>query len=250
LTPIEQIVQKFSPISLKEMEGVELMNRTDTKFVVSLDQLLSILEEVKNTYRVLEVNDIRFSHYETLYYDTDEFLFYTRHHNGKKNRWKIRKRSYVDSAVSFLELKFKSNRGRTQKQRTGIPEFGTELNGDEEKFIGHKAGIDFHLSPQVKNNFTRVTLVEPSLPERITIDLKLSFEWNNILRELKQIVIIEVKQEKRNRLSPFLQALKKRHIREESISKYCLGVAMLVPFVKKNIFKGKLIKVNKLESIK
>ena len=105
MTPIEQIVQQFTPISLKEMEGVELMNRTDTKFVVSLDQLLSILEEVKKTYRILEVNDVRFSHYETLYYDTDEFLFYTRHHNGKKNRWKIRKRSYVDSDLSFLELK-------------------------------------------------------------------------------------------------------------------------------------------------
>ena len=159
LSPIEQIVQQFTPISLKEMDGVELMNRTDTKFVVSLDDLLSILDEVKTTYRILEVNDIRFSHYETLYYDTDDFLFYTRHHNGKKNRWKIRKRSYIDSDLSFLELKFKTNRGRTQKQRTGIPEIGMELNGDEEKFIGRKVGIDFHLSPQVKNNFTRVTLV-------------------------------------------------------------------------------------------
>ena len=250
LSPIEQIVQQFTPISLKEMDGVELMNRTDTKFVVSLDDLLSILDEVKTTYRILEVNDIRFSHYETLYYDTEDFLFYTRHHNGKKNRWKIRKRSYIDSDLSFLELKFKTNRGRTQKQRTGIPEIGMELNGDEEKFIGRKAGIDFHLFPQVKNNFTRVTLVEPSLPERITIDLQLSFEWNKISRELKQIVIVEVKQENRNRLSPFVQALKKRHVREESISKYCLGVAMLVPFVKKNNLKEKLIKVNKLESIK
>jgi hypothetical protein len=250
LSPIEQIIQQFHPISLKEMDGVELMNRTDTKFVVSLDQLFSILEEVKNTYRILEVNNVRFSHYETLYYDTDQFLFYTRHHNGKKNRWKIRKRSYVDSDLNFLELKFKTNRGRTQKQRTGIPEIGMELNGAEEKFIGKKAGIDFHLAPQVKNNFTRLTLVEPSLPERITIDLELSFEWNNVSKELKQIVIVEVKQENRNRLSPFVQALKKRHVREESISKYCLGVAMLVPFVKKNNFKEKLIRVNKLESIK
>jgi hypothetical protein len=249
LSPTEQIVQQFTPISLEEMDGVELMNRTDTKFVVSLDQLLSILEEVKDTYRILEVNGTRFSHYETLYYDTDDFLFYTRHHNGKRNRWKIRKRSYLDSDLSFLELKFKTNRGRTQKQRTGIPEIGVELNGDEEKFIGSKAGIDFHLSPQIKNNFTRLTLVEPNLPERITIDLEISFEWNKISKEFRQIVIVEVKQENRNRLSPFFQALKKRYVREESISKYCLGVAMLVPFVKKNNFKEKLIKVNKLESI-
>jgi hypothetical protein len=249
LSPTEQIVQQFTPISLEEMDGVELMNRTDTKFVVSLDQLLSILEEVKDTYRILEVNGTRFSHYETLYYDTNDFLFYTRHHNGKRNRWKIRKRSYLDSDLSFLELKFKTNRGRTQKQRTGIPEIGVELNGDEEKFIGSKAGIDFHLSPQIKNNFTRLTLVEPNLPERITIDLEISFEWNKISKEFRQIVIVEVKQENRNRLSPFFQALKKRYVREESISKYCLGVAMLVPFVKKNNFKEKLIKVNKLESI-
>ncbi len=249
MSPTEQIVQQFTPISLEEMDGVELMNRTDTKFVVSLDQLLSILEEVKDTYRILEVNGTRFSHYETLYYDTNDFLFYTRHHNGKRNRWKIRKRSYLDSDLSFLELKFKTNRGRTQKQRTGIPEIGVELNGDEEKFIGSKAGIDFHLSPQIKNNFTRLTLVEPNLPERITIDLEISFEWNKISKEFRQIVIVEVKQENRNRLSPFFQALKKRYVREESISKYCLGVAMLVPFVKKNNFKEKLIKVNKLESI-
>lgn len=250
MSPIEQVIGQFKPITLKEMDGVELMNRTDTKFVVSLGVLLSILEEVKSTYKILEVNNVRFSHYETLYYDTDEFLFYTRHHNGKKNRWKIRKRSYVDSQMNFLELKFKTNRGRTQKQRTGIPEIGLELNVDEEKFIGKKMGVDFHLLPQIKNNFTRLTLVEPNLPERITIDLELSFEWKEVMKELKQIVIVEVKQESRNRRSPFVQALKKRHVREESISKYCLGVSMLVPFVKKNNFKEKLIKVNKLESIK
>ncbi len=249
MSPIEEVIGQFNPITLKEMDGVELMNRTDTKFVVSLGQLLSILDEVKSTYRILEVNNVRFSRYETHYYDTDEFLFYTRHHNGKKNRWKIRKRSYVDSEMNFLELKFKTNRGRTQKQRTGIPEIGLELSGDEEKFIGRKMGLYFHFTPQIKNNFTRLTLVEPNLPERITIDLELSFEWRNVVKELKQIVIVEVKQESRNRRSPFVQELKKRHVREESISKYCLGVAMLVPFVKKNNFKEKLIKVSKLESI-
>ena len=249
LSPIEQIIQQFRPISLKEMDGVELMNRTDTKFVVSLDELLSILEEVKTIYRILEVNGVRFSRYETLYYDTDDFLFYKRHHNGKRNRWKIRKRSYVESSLSFLELKFKTNRGRTQKQRTAIPDISLALNSDEESFIGRKAGLDLDLIPQLKNGFTRLTLVEPDLPERITIDLELSFEWNEIAKDLKQIVIVEVKQENRNRISPFVQALKKRHIREISLSKYCLGVAMLVPFVKKNNFKEKLIKVNKLESI-
>jgi len=250
VTEIENTIAEFVPISLQEMDGVELMNRTDTKFVVSLEQLLSILQEVKHTYRILEIDGVRFGRYETLYYDTDDFLFYNRHHNGKRNRWKIRKRSYLESSVSFLELKFKSNRGRTQKQRTAIPDISQALNIDEESFIGLKSGLDLNLIPQLKNGFTRITLVEPSLPERITIDLELSFEWNEIVKVLKQIVIVEVKQENRNRLSPFVQALKKRHVREISLSKYCIGVAMLVPFVKRNNFKEKLIKLNKLESLK
>ena len=250
MTEIENTIAEFVPISLQEMDGVELMNRTDTKFVVSLEQLLSILQEVKHTYRILEIDGVRFSRYETLYYDTDDFLFYNRHHNGKRNRWKIRKRSYLESSVSFLELKFKSKRGRTQKQRTAIPDISQALNIDEESFIGLKSGLDLNLIPQLKNGFTRITLVEPSLPERITIDLELSFEWNEIVKMLKQIVIVEVKQENRNRLSPFVQALKKRHVREISLSKYCIGVAMLVPFVKRNNFKEKLIKLNKLESLK
>lgn len=250
LEPIEQIVQQFSPITLKEMDGVELMNRTDTKFVVSLEQLLAILEAVKTSYAILEVNGVRFSHYDTLYYDTNDFLFYTKHHNGKRNRWKIRKRSYLDSQLNFLELKFKTNRGRTEKQRIGIPDMEGNLSDDEERFVGFKSGIEVNLLPQLDNRFTRLTLVNSELKERITIDMNLSFVWNDTKMNLHNVIIVEVKQKRRNRFSPFVVALKKLQIHEESISKYCLGVALLVPFVKKNNFKEKLLKVNKLESIK
>ena len=250
LEPIEQIVQQFSPITLMEMDGVELMNRTDTKFVVSLEQLLAISEDVKTAYAILEVNGVRFSHYDTLYYDTNDFLFYTKHHNGKRNRWKIRKRSYLDSQLNFLELKFKTNRGRTEKQRIGIPDMEGNLSGDEERFVGIKSGIEVNLSPKLDNRFTRLTLVNSELKERITIDMNLSFAWNDTKKSLHNVIIVEVKQKRRNRFSPFVVALKKLQIHEESISKYCLGVALLVPFVKKNNFKEKLLKVNKLESIK
>jgi hypothetical protein len=250
LESIEQIVNQFHPVTLREMDGVELMNRIDTKFVVSLKQLMVILEEVKSSYAILEVNGVRFNHYDTLYYDTDDFLFYFKHHNGKRNRWKIRKRSYLDSQMNFLEVKFKSNQGRTEKQRIGIPDMEGDLNGDEERFVGVKSGIELHLSPKLDNRFTRLTLVNRELKERITIDLNLSFAWNDNVKSLQNVIIIEVKQQRRNRFSPFVEALKKLHIHEESISKYCLGVALLVPFVKKNNFKEKLLKVNKLESIK
>jgi VTC domain len=229
------------------MDGVELMNRTDTKFVVPYEKLISILNSLVKSYRILEVNGVRENHYETLYYDTPDFHFYMRHHNGKKNRWKIRKRSYVDSDLNFLELKFKTNRGRTKKQRVNIPAIHDGLNLQEEEFIHDKAHLDFSLIPQVKNNFTRITLVEVSLPERITIDFDLNFGWQEKQVDLPNLVIVEVKQENHNRRSPFVAALKQHHIREESISKYCLGVALLVPNIKRNTFKEKLLKLKKIQ---
>lgn len=247
LDRVIEIIHEYTPISLKEMDGVELMNRTDTKFLVPLNVLLEILEEMKLIYRVLEVNQVRLSHYETLYYDTLDFHFYMRHQNGKKNRWKIRKRAYVDSDLSFLELKFKTNRGRTQKQRTSIPSIVDELNLEENAFIDRKTGLPFELIPQLKNTFTRITLVEPNLPERITIDLDLAFQWKEKRQDLPEVVIVEVKQESQNRKSPFVAALKVKHIRPETMSKYCLGVALLVPSIKRNSFKEKLLKLKKFE---
>lgn len=244
---LTNIINSFNPISLKEMDGVELMNRTDTKFVVPYEKLVLIVESLVYTYRILEVNGTRENHYETLYYDTPDFHFYLRHHNGKKNRWKIRKRSYVDSDLSFLELKFKTNRGRTKKQRVTIPMIQSDLNATESDFIHDRAHLDLNLIPQVQNNFTRITLVEPNLPERITIDFDLSFQWNDRRVELPNLVIVEVKQENHNRRSPFVAALKKYHIREESISKYCIGVALLVPNVKRNTFKEKILKLKKIQ---
>jgi hypothetical protein len=65
---------------------------------------------------------------------------------------------------------------------------------------------------------------------------------------MKGLVICEVKQERQNRMSPFMQEVKRRRIREESISKYCLGVALLYPSAKSNNFKSKLLKIKKIEN--
>ena len=39
------------------------------------------------------------------------------HQNKKLNRYKIRQREYLISDISFFEIKFKSNKGRTIKKR-------------------------------------------------------------------------------------------------------------------------------------
>ena len=64
----------------------------------------------------------------------------------------------------------------------------------------------------------------------------------------ESVVIAEVKQERQNRHSPFMIALKKRLIRQESVSKYSLGAAMLYPELKSNSFKSKILKLRKLNN--
>lgn len=246
MKPILEILGQYTPITLAEMDSVKLMNRTDTKFLLTLKQLEDILNEVRLNYRALTINGLTINNYETLYYDTPDFYFYKRHHSGKKNRYKIRKRKYVESDLTFLEVKFKTNKDRTVKDRVkleGIEEF---LSNEQLDFIEEETHLEMGFEPKLWNSFARLTLVNLDLPERITVDLNLTFRNNETNLDWGNIVIVEVKQERQNRHSPFMVALKKRLIRQESVSKYALGAALLYPSLKSNAFKAKLIKIKKL----
>jgi hypothetical protein len=247
LENLTHILERFDPITLQEMDGVELMNRMDTKFILHMSTLVAILKQLPSSYKVLEVNGTRASKYETLYFDTPDFLFYRRHHSGKKNRIKIRKRSYLESNLTYLEVKFKSNKDRTVKDRTKVPSMAPELEERSASFIEQETGLHADFEPKLNNTFSRTTFVFPEGPERITIDTDLSFFFNEKIIELNDVVIVEVKQSNQNRKSYFMQCLKEQHIRPESFSKYCLGVAMLYENVKHNAFKEKLMKINRIQ---
>ena len=245
MSNVQEIISHYQPITLKEMDGVALMNRTDTKYLMSMSQLEDVLAEVAHHYRILDINGLRSNHYQSQYYDTPDFYFYRRHHSGKQNRLKIRKRMYVESNLTFLEVKFKSNKGRTEKDRTKLDGLTPDLSLENENYIHEMSHFEEHLEPKLMNLFERITLVDQSLPERITIDLNLSFVVDNHTVEIPDLVIIEAKQERRNRHSVFLQALKKRLIRPESMSKYCLGIALLTD-QKSNMFKEKIRTIKSL----
>ena len=230
------------------MDGVKLLNRMDTKFLTDYDTLISVSEEVSNDYKVLEIAGNRLSRYETLYYDTEDLYFYTQHHRGKTNRYKFRKRTYVESDLSFMEVKFKNNKKRTIKNRVMIDEAEYELGSSNRDYIKSVAQLDKELVPILMNTFSRITLVNERLPERLTIDLGLAFGEGVEEKKLNKVVIIEAKQEKASRLSPFIIALKKRLVRPCSFSKYCIGIALTTEGVKKNRFKPILRNVNKIEN--
>ena len=106
---LSNAISDFSPITLKEMDRVKLMNRTDTKFAFRIDQLEPLLKKMQAYYKVLEVNKERIQAYNSLYFDTNDRKFYIDHHNSRVNRNKIRFREYVGSGLYIF-------RSKTQKQ--------------------------------------------------------------------------------------------------------------------------------------
>jgi hypothetical protein len=248
LENFEEIAEELEPITLDEMDRVALLNRTDTKFYFSSEHLPGILREIKDDYKILSVDGVRLNSYRTLYYDTPELKLYHMHQNGKKNRVKVRNRKYIESDLCFLEVKLKNNRGRTIKERVVIDDFEEEIEKGSQEFIDNRADFDGDLHPMLWNEFHRITLVSKTTPERMTFDLGLTFEVDGKHRRMNKLVIAELKQEKVNRHSKAFAAFKKRLIRPERISKYCIGIAMLKDGVKKNTFKHKLLKIDKIEN--
>jgi hypothetical protein len=243
---IPDIVERLTSISLAEMNGVSLMKRTDTKFVIHKDQLMAVLEAIKNQYRVLEINDDRIMTYTSLYFDTKSCKFYNDHHNGKINRTKIRIRKYVESDTCFLEIKQKNGKGNTNKSRVAIKGFETSLSENSQDFINKTTAEEFDLKPIIWNTFNRITLVNKRAKERLTIDLNLSFKNDSSRKSFNDLVIIEVKQERADRNSAVIKSLKTNGITPYSISKYCLGMMSLYKELKYNNFKIKQLKINSI----
>lgn len=248
---INNILKEMRPISLEEMREVLLMDRLDTKFVANVTLLPELLQKMAPHYLVQDVNGIRVSGYSTQYLDTKGLAMYEMHHNRKLNRQKVRIRSYVDSDLSFLEVKNKSNIGRTAKIRvpTQFSHIETvEDLGEDIVFLHENADLSTSdLLPSLANEFNRITLVNNEKNERITIDFDIRFNNYSTDKEaeLSDLMIIELKQEG-NKSSLFGDILTEMRIKKTKISKYCIGTVLTNPNCKHNRFKRKVRLVNKL----
>ena len=246
---LDNIIATFDPIHLDEMSGTQLMNRVDTKFLITFPQLIAVLPELKEHYRILEIDHLRLPQYESEYYDNESLDFYIDHHRQKVNRFKVRFRKYVESDLSFLEVKHK-NKGRTDKQRIMVKNLPGTMSEEHAKFV-HSTGVDNeNLNYILTNKFHRITLVGKKHVERLTFDINLEFSGNNTSKMLNNLVIAELKQERLSRRSPFYQIMKRMLIRPYRLSKYCIGVIELYgkENIKYNRFKRKLLRIHKLQT--
>lgn len=244
-TEINHILQHTPSITLEDMRDIHLMDRIDTKFVAPASVLPRLLEDMADSFRVQENNQTRLASYATQYLDTDDLKMFVMHQNGKLSRQKIRIRTYMDSHISFLEIKNKNNKGRTKKTRVPINCSHIEHIDDLQEnrlFLDEKAlfGSDY-LRPSLGNNFHRITYVNNRLTERITIDLHLKFYNYHTGKErmLNDVVILELKQDGCQH-SDFRDILMRLRIKQRPFSKYCMGTVMTNSEVKHNRFKERI----------
>lgn len=238
-------------ISLDEMRAVKLMNRVDTKFVLSQEDVLKFLKEASRLGYRVQINDGIFaSRYDTLYFDTEERAMYVAHHNRQLTRQKIRSRCYVESGTTFIEVKNKSNRGRTSKRRIEIPRERFSDFWEDSEANGFITPLAHHsietLLPSLSTRFIRITLVNPDLSERITIDLNLRYEDVRSGRSatINGMAIAELKQEGHGD-STTKRIFNQMGIKSLKVSKYCLGTALTVKGIKRNRMLEKIRTIEK-----
>ena len=249
---INKIIGEYDSVTLDEMKQVRLMNRIDTKYLVSVGIIRQLLAESVADYRVQEVDGERCIAYRTIYYDTIENKMYISHQNGRKKREKIRMRTYVSSGLSFLEIKNKNNRGRTDKKRIKIDTDSDYMHTDETRSFFKKYAwfSPDELVPHLENRFNRITLVNRAMTERLTIDTGLCFHncSNNCDGSLLGIAVVELKRDGRTP-SPMHDLLIKMHVHTVGFSKYCIGCALTDPTLKQNLFKEKIRYVLKMNEV-
>jgi hypothetical protein len=250
ITALQQAVSAFPKISLEEMAEVKLMNRIDVKYLVQAEKIPELLNRASEDYYIQEIDGKTVSDYGTLYLDTSAMTFFIMHMNGKLNRLKWRIRSYIGSDLSFLELKRKTNKGRTQKRRV-IYDHSKGLSGTvASEFIFNSSGIKAeHLQPVLQNCFNRITLVNQHKTERLTIDLNITFRncRNGKVSGASNLAIIEIKQDRNNK-SKMDHYIDEMRIKKSGISKYCLGMVLTDDAIKGNLYKRKIRYINKITS--
>ena len=240
-------LSEFNSISLKDLDKVQLLNRKDTKFVFSQNKLLQLLDRLKPFYQILEIEGKRTFIYDNTYFDTDEFFFYTQHHNECRKRFKVRHRKYCETNDQYFEIKIKDNKNRTIKKRLKINDGNGHFGEEEKRLISETIGLSpRHLIPKLNMQFSRITLADKSFSERLTIDTNLSVLNGTGSKMFDQLVISEIKQKKYNPKSNFIRILRNLKIPEMRFSKYCMGMLHVNRGIKYNRFKPKLLQINKI----
>ena len=243
-TSLKEWLSQFESHCLDDINNANLMHRVDTKYLLPVSELEKLLMVLAPFYTVLEIGFSRLFSYRNTYFDIPGFGFYLMHHNGKQNRFKIRQRLYVESGDLYLEVKHKTNKGVTQKDRVLIDGHNASRDRVNELLSKPFGESGPPLFKSLVCSYERIALANEKNGERLTLDVDLSFrDPNHMWREKSnQVLIAEVKRENNKVPSQFIDLMNRYRQKPVSFSKYCIGCALIHSNrIKTNRFKATLM---------
>ena len=218
-----------------DLEGIQavaaLQSRHDRKYLVEPVRLAEVVAAVD--VRVLSIGGRTTFAYRSTYFDTPDRLCHRDAARSRPSRFKVRTRTYVDSGRSWLEVKGRSARGRTVKDRIPHPLAPEdELTADGRAFLAGHDVVAPHvdrLEPALVTAYDRATLL---CDQRVTVDVGLHVRTASgepvRLGDLDELTIVETKS-----LRPgpgrFDRALWRAGVRPTRLSKYAVGLAAAEP---------------------
>lgn len=221
---------RFEPIGLAELERrAALMRRVDRKYLLDREQLDELLERAPRDCRVLQIDGRTRFRYRSTYYDSPELASYRAAALGRRRRWKVRTRDYLDTGSSFLEVKTRATR-QSDKHRIPAERLDERGRGFVREVLT-EAGIEAAgaelLVPTLVTDYRRTTLLDPAGTTRLTIDTDLAWRAGELRLDRRQLVVVETKTA--GAPTQLDQLLWRCGHRPQRISKYATGLAALAP---------------------
>ena len=231
---LEEAVAHRAPIQLEEViREAALQTRVDRKFLLTPEQFTAMVQKLGKDFRIMQIEGLRTFRYESVYFDTADFEQYRAHRQGRRRRYKVRSRTYVDTGLSMFEIKTKGLRGNTVKHRIEQdPADCGRLTERSMRFLDEVIAREYgeqvpDLRPVLDSSYVRATFVNPLDGERVTCDVELAYSNGREQVDGPDLVVVETKSADGRGVSD--RALAELGIRPESMSKYCIGVALLNP---------------------
>lgn len=181
------LLDDLDPIGLDELvRQASLQTRVDRKYLLPADRLPHVLRRLAGTARVLDIGGRRRFGYRSEYFDTAGLDSYLAAAHRRRNRFKVRVRTYVDTGGRYVEVKTRGPRGTTVKERA--PYTGGALTGVR---VPCDTGL---LRPVLTTVYERTTLYLPATGGRVTVDAGCAWQLTDgTALRLPDRVIVETK---------------------------------------------------------
>ncbi|GIG86580.1 polyphosphate polymerase domain-containing protein [Plantactinospora endophytica] len=224
----------LAPIGLAELtERAALQTRVDRKYVLPIGEARAVVTQVRPDTLALEIDGRRSFGYRSTYFDTPDLTSYLLTAQRRRRRFKVRTRTYLDSAECWLEVKTQGPRGSTVKDRLPYrPDHETSLSPGRQFVDDVLARESIELgdrffAPVLVTRYRRSTLLLAATASRVTIDTELTWEGDTGPLRLPDLAVVETKTG--STASDVDRLLWARGYRPIRISKYATGLAALRP---------------------